>query len=382
MPEHSRTTLPLKINAGAATDIGRGRRHNEDNVLIRPDLHLYVLADGAGGHNAGNVASALATTSIANFIESSQPTPSQDYDIDEFGLPLAARRLAVAIQGANRDIIEIARTSNKRKGMGSTVVAALVSLYTAEIHVAHVGDSRCYRLRDGHLEQLSHDHSLLNDVLELKPDMDATALARLPRNVVTRALGMEDPVRVSVRTYKLVTGDRYLMCSDGLTDALADNEISEVLRLPKTPDELVRLFIDLANEKNEQDNIAAVVVVCEAAPAVPMLPRRRPPSAPMPKRRVKSDEVAIEAVSLDGPEIVLMASESDDEGEDGPQIHVVPVDSASDSLMEALDEFDGFVGSKAEERTSDRAPPKPTCVDCGVSLDPSVASCPNCGANR
>src|SRR5262245_19232796 len=106
MHETGRPVLPLKLVAAGATDIGRGRKHNEDTVLLRPDLHLYVLADGAGGHNAGNVASALATPSIANYFETSEPHYADRPDIDSYGLPTGARRLATAIQGANRDIIE------------------------------------------------------------------------------------------------------------------------------------------------------------------------------------------------------------------------------------------------------------------------------------
>src|SRR6185295_2804941 len=110
-----------------------------------------------------------------------------------------------------------ARASKEKEGMGTTIVAAVPAPRSGAIHVAHVGDSRCYRLRARHFEQLTEDHSLLNDVLESWPDVDDSALARLPRNVVTRALGMDEKLRVSIRSYEMVGGDRYLLCSDGLT---------------------------------------------------------------------------------------------------------------------------------------------------------------------
>ena len=268
MLEATRSNAVLKILAAGGTDIGRGRKHNEDSVLLRSDLQLYILADGAGGHNAGNVASALATTSIANYLEETANRDGARHDIDAFGLATDARRLAISIQRANRDIIEIANSSNKRRGMGTTVVAALVHAEMAALHLAYVGDSRCYRLRAGEFELLTFDHSLIHDVLELKPDMDDDALARLPRNVVTRALGMEEPVRVSVRTHHLLAGDRYLLCSDGLTDALEPEQICEVLLVPRAPDEIVGTLIELANTAGGMDNIAAVVIACEIGATV------------------------------------------------------------------------------------------------------------------
>ncbi|HEX7603813.1 MAG TPA: protein phosphatase 2C domain-containing protein, partial [Polyangiaceae bacterium] len=222
MADPTRSFLPLNITASGAADIGRARRHNEDAVLLRPDLDLYVLADGAGGHNAGNIASALATTAIANFFEGAGHGRGEEPDLDAFGLAIVARRLAAALQRANEDILEIARSSNKLHGMGTTAVAVSCIRSTGMLHHAHVGDSRLYRWRDGMLEQLTQDHSLLNDALELRPNIGDAALEKLPRNVVTRALGMEAQVRVSVKSHRMLAGDKYLLCSDGLTDTLDD----------------------------------------------------------------------------------------------------------------------------------------------------------------
>src|SRR5262249_16615430 len=129
--------FPLRLTAAGATDIGRRRKHNEDAVLLRPDLNLYLLADGAGGHNAGNLASALAVTSIANSCEAAVESagPHDKMEVDDFGLWVQARRLAVAVQKANRDIVEIAKTAKERKGMGSTIVAALFAPASAMLHL-------------------------------------------------------------------------------------------------------------------------------------------------------------------------------------------------------------------------------------------------------
>ncbi|MEO8800276.1 MAG: haloacid dehalogenase-like hydrolase [Polyangiaceae bacterium] len=331
----------LRMLSSGSTDIGRGRKHNEDTVLVRRDLELYVVADGAGGHNAGNVASALATTSIANAFETTADQMHDRPDIDNFGLYVDARRLASAIHKANKDIVELAKSSQRVRGMGTTVVAVVPSLSSGVIHVAHVGDSRCYRWRMGQLEALTHDHSLLNDVLERWPDVEDAAIAKLPRNVVTRALGMEETVRASVRTFELMDGDRYLLCSDGLTDTLEHETIAAMVGDKKTPEQIVKRLIDSANMAGAKDNLAALVLICElvpgaAHPGVRVRPARR--------RLATRSEEEIRAElerSRDesSPEIIII------EVEDSPT--VVPANSASDEWIDALDTL---VGHKKEDK--------------------------------
>ncbi|HEY1955053.1 MAG TPA: protein phosphatase 2C domain-containing protein [Polyangiaceae bacterium] len=334
MVDPTRLFLPLKVTAAGGTDIGKVRRHNEDAILLRPDLQLFILADGAGGHNAGNVASALATTAIANFFEATghaaRVGEAEEPDLDAFGLAIAARRLAAALQKANDDILDIAKTSNKLRGMGTTAVAVSCFERTGMIHVAHVGDSRCYRWRDGVLELLTHDHSLLNDALELRPNIDDAALAKLPQNVVTRALGMEPNVRISVRTFRMLAGDKYLLCSDGLSDFVDEDTMSDLLAVDRSPEELTRGLIGKALECEARDNIAALVVKCALAPnavAVPraMLTVRRPSSMPPPGGPSREDD----------PEIVIV---SEDET-DGPHVHVVPAENVDESTLELLEDF-------------------------------------------
>jgi len=234
----------LPVAAGA-TDIGQ-REHNEDHALLRPELGLFLLADGAGGHNAGNVASALATTTVANVFETSATTLGDRPEVDAFGLWTMARRLATAIQRANAEVIDVAKKTAKYQGMGTTLVGLAFSQDGDVAHVAQVGDSRCYRLRGGLLEALTVDHSLVVDVLETHPDIDDALLGKMPRHVVTRALGMEETVRVTMRSGRALAGDLYLLCSDGLSDSLDDGRIEEILGDARSPEEHVKALIDAA----------------------------------------------------------------------------------------------------------------------------------------
>jgi serine/threonine protein phosphatase PrpC len=344
------------VGAGG-TDIGQ-REHNEDHVLLRPELGLFLLADGAGGHNAGNVASALATTSVANRFESSATALADRPEVDDLGLFTVARRLAAAIRRANEEVIEVAKRTEKYHGMGTTIAALAFSADGDMVHVAHVGDSRCYRLRAGLLEALTVDHSLVVDVLETYPDTDDEVLRRVPRNVVTRALGMEETVRVSVRSLRVVVGDRYLLCSDGLTDALPDARIEEILRASRTPDEHVRALLGASLAAGAKDNVAAVVVSCRETQVKPMMrrPSVRPPDAP----------ASIRAAMASAPEIIIV----------GVETHVVPTESASASLLDALGRF----ARLRQPSLPDAAYPKPgRCFECGQPLEDGSGACPTCG---
>jgi PPM family protein phosphatase len=254
------SSFPVVFEVAGATDVGRKREENQDAILVRPELGLYLVADGAGGHKAGKVASALAATSIRNFFGSTDVASRGKPSLDAFGIRNGARRLAAAIQKANRDVVEISKSSEAHRGMGSTVVAISLDFGEPLIHIAHVGDSRCYRVRAGHIDQLTHDHSLMNDVLSLKPDMPEAALAKLPGKVVTRALGMESSVRVSVRTFEVARGDVYLLCSDGLHGEVADPAILDTLLADEDPNAAAAHLVAQANHAGGRDNIAAVVL--------------------------------------------------------------------------------------------------------------------------
>lgn len=221
---------------------------------------MWVVADGAGGHNAGEVAAALAARSISNYMGATVRKAWEKPVFDRFGIANGGRRLAAAVRKANKDVLEVAHNNNKYRNMVCTVVAAALSSRSCLIHVAHVGDSRCYRLRSCQLEQLTLDHSLLIEVLEREPDLDDAIVARMPRNVVTRALGMEEHVRVTFRSFPVLPGDRYLLCSDGLSGMVGQNVIESTLAEPFTPEEIVVRLIDLANDAGGKDNVSAIVI--------------------------------------------------------------------------------------------------------------------------
>ena len=351
------STRAIEPVGAGATDIGQ-RSHDEDHVLIRPELGLFLLADGAGGHNAGNVASALATTTVANVFETSATALADRPELDDLGLWTVARRLAAAIRRANAEIIEVAKKTAKYQGMGTTIVALAFSPEGDVVHVAHVGDSRCYRLRAGMVEAITVDHSLVVDVLEMYPDADDDLLARMPKHVVTRALGMEENVRVSARSLRTVPGDVYVLCSDGLSDVLDEWRIEEVLAEAGTPEQHVRALIDAALAAGAQDNVAVVVVSCRETDVAPKRrPSARPPVAIPP---------AMRGVMGSAPEIIIV----------GVETHVVPMESASATLLDALGRFSRL----RQPSVPEVGQPKPTrCADCGQPLERGATKCPTCG---
>lgn len=242
--------------------MGRVRDHNEDTYLLRPDLGIFLVADGMGGHQAGDVASAMVRLSIANFFEvTARALEFGDFTIPEDeGLPDGARRLAAAIRKANHDVFSASADNMGHYGMGSTIVAAYLPSGTDEMHVAHVGDSRCYRIRAGELEQLTSDHSLVNEALALDPAMSEEDLARLPTNIITRALGMDPEVDVDISTCRVQAGDTYLLCSDGLSGLISNAEILEALDLVEDASEVCDLLVALANDAGGLDNITALAL--------------------------------------------------------------------------------------------------------------------------
>jgi PPM family protein phosphatase len=309
--------LDLVLRAAALTDVGKHRSSNEDAVLARADLDLYVVCDGAGGHNSGEVASALAVRSLANYFGATIRRTHEQPEFDRFGIPGGARRLSAAILKANHDIYEIAKSAPQHKGMGTTVVATCFSPRSGLMHVGHAGDSRCYRLRGGHLELLTQDHSLLTDVLEQRPELDDTMLERLPKNIVTRALGIDPKLRVSLRSYAVVAGDRYLLCSDGLSGMLTAPEIAHALGAHAEPEAIARDLVGRANAAGGHDNIAALVIECTQGPEADSVPP--PPPGVLALMR--------EAESRSDPELLILGIE---------ELESLDADSASDDLLQAL----------------------------------------------
>jgi PPM family protein phosphatase len=258
-------TPSLSFSWAVTTDKGLRRTSNEDSHCERPEIGLFVVADGMGGHVAGEVASREAVDAIQAFIaDTASADKNRTWPFPfEPGLSLEANRLKAAFRLANRKIASAIADSNDLRGMATTATALLAS--SASACVAHVGDSRIYVLRKGALEQLTHDHSWVEEQVRAGT-MSASAARQHPwRNVVTRALsGGEDP-EVDVTEVSPQPGDRYLLCSDGLFSVVADQEISEILGDPsKSLQDISAALISAANAGGGPDNITALVVEVDA----------------------------------------------------------------------------------------------------------------------
>ncbi|HEX2096627.1 MAG TPA: Stp1/IreP family PP2C-type Ser/Thr phosphatase [Solirubrobacterales bacterium] len=234
------------------TDTGRQRSENEDSFYVRPPI--FVVADGMGGAQAGEVASKAAADAFDRDLPDAPPE----------------RVLRETIEAANREIHELARSDPSRAGMGTTITAAIVNAESEEVGIGHVGDSRAYRLRGGTLEQLTRDHSLVEEMRRKGQITDAQAEDHPQRSIITRALGPEPRVEVDVQTVPAAPGDVFLLCSDGLTTMVGEERIASVLGRAGSMKDAVRALVDAANEAGGRDNITALAFRLDDAAA----PRR------------------------------------------------------------------------------------------------------------
>ncbi|HLV20882.1 MAG TPA: Stp1/IreP family PP2C-type Ser/Thr phosphatase [Polyangiaceae bacterium] len=253
----------MRAIAAGISDVGLQRDHNEDSFAILNEQELFVVADGMGGHRAGDVASKLATEAIIDFFRA---TASDDvtwpFHFDA-RLSEEENRLLTGIRIANRQIVEQSSRSREHHGMGTTVVGALFSARKQRMYIGHVGDSRAYRVRHGQISQMTRDHSLVNDYLLAMPELTEEQRSELPKNVITRALGMQDHVTVDLQSDEVLPGDVYVLCSDGLSGMITDQEILQVVLSTDDLTEACRKLVRLANEHGGEDNITAVLVRIE-----------------------------------------------------------------------------------------------------------------------
>ena len=237
-----------------ATDRGRVRTNNEDSVALDESAALVVLADGMGGYNAGEVASGMATT----FVKSELGRWLTDASLS-VGDHEVRRAMDICVDNANRAIFNAANTHAQYAGMGTTLVMAW--LYDNRMCVAHVGDSRLYRLREGCLEQVTRDHSLLQEQLDSGMISPAQARAFHSRNLVTRAVGVEPGVEPEIQDVDVQVGDVFLLCSDGLSDMMEDGEIARTLReYGDDPAIAADRLVEMANDNGGRDNVSVIVV--------------------------------------------------------------------------------------------------------------------------
>jgi PPM family protein phosphatase len=240
------------------TDPGRARENNEDSVAHDPATRLGVLADGMGGYNAGEVASGMATAFIKSEMarwlsEAGKQANSKD----------VRRALEICVDNANRSVFNAASSNPQYSGMGTTLVVAV--FLDAKVLLGHIGDSRCYRLRNGEMVQITKDHSLLQEQIDAGLLTVEQAATSSHKNLVTRALGVEDAVLLELNEHPVESGDLYLMCSDGLSDMANDPEIAAILDSQTTLAEKADRLIALANELGGRDNISVLLMQAGAA---------------------------------------------------------------------------------------------------------------------
>lgn len=252
-------TLSSALEIVVRTDPGMVRGHNEDAVFANPNLGVAILADGMGGYNAGEVASGMATMLLSAELEEAFSL-RPPYEIDrESGLSFAHRCLLDKVAATNSAIFETAESQPQYSGMGTTLVTAL--FYDNQVTVAHIGDSRLYRMRGGSFCTITRDHSLLQEQIDNGLISLEEARFSQNKNLVLRALGVDHDVETEIHDYPVQTGDIYLLCSDGLNDMVEDEEIQITLqRLGDNLEQAATQLIQMANDNGGRDNVSVILV--------------------------------------------------------------------------------------------------------------------------
>lgn len=239
---------------------GMVRAHNEDSIFVDGEAGIAILADGMGGYRAGEVASGIAVTVVASGMLPELQSGRQLSKVDvQSGLTHGAQLLQQQIAAANKGIYEAAQARPECAGMGTTIVATVFC--GNRVAIGHIGDSRCYRLRGEKFEQLTHDHSLLQEQLDSGALTTEQAKSSLNKNLVTRALGIEAIVPADIAEYRMEANDIYLLCSDGLTDMVEPDAIHAIVDEKRSELAVaVADLVDLANQNGGRDNISVVLV--------------------------------------------------------------------------------------------------------------------------
>lgn len=234
------------------SDPGRARDNNEDSVAYDEAVQLGVLADGMGGYNAGEIASGMATAFIKSEMSRWLSEVGRQAKIKEI-----RRALEICVDNANKSIFNAANSNAQYSGMGTTLVVAV--FHGDKAILGHIGDSRCYRLRGGAFAQITKDHSLLQEQIDAGLLTVEQASTSSYKNLVTRALGVDDAVALDLNEFDVEPGDLYMMCSDGLSDMVDDNEIASILDGEQTMEQKADQLIAVANEHGGRDNISVLL---------------------------------------------------------------------------------------------------------------------------
>ena len=250
--------LAQVLETVSRSDPGMVRSHNEDAVHTNPGLGIAILADGMGGYNAGEVASGMVTTLLGSELEKAYRQPGSRL-LDQEGRPQTRALLETEIARANSAVYQAAQSQPQYAGMGTTLVMAV--FFDNLVTVAHIGDSRLYRLRGEDFRQITRDHSLLQEQIDsglLTPEQARTSQNK---NLVTRAVGVDPTVEPEIREYPTLPGDIYLFCSDGLNDMVEDDEIGMTLQMLSANLELAATqLVQMANDNGGRDNVSVILV--------------------------------------------------------------------------------------------------------------------------
>jgi serine/threonine protein phosphatase PrpC len=260
VPPSHRYLPGVQLRFGAATDTGLVRPRNEDRYIADPDLGLFAVVDGMGGHTGGELASATIAEAVTAFIRETAGDSDKTWPAGlDPHLSVLANRLQVAIRSANRTLATRAKTNSALDGSGATVAAALFG--QGEMAVSNVGDCRAYLLRDGELSQLTRDHSVVAEQVALGLIDSEAARTHPLRHVVTRAVSGQAGMPVDIVELKIKPGDRLILCSDGIHTLVSDEELMAIVSAGgRTPDEACRAAIEAANARGGSDNATTIVV--------------------------------------------------------------------------------------------------------------------------
>ncbi len=240
------------------TDPGLTRENNEDAVVFDAETQLCILADGMGGYNAGEIASGMAVAFIKSEMSRWLAQAGKNASTKE-----VRRAMEICVQNANYSIFNAANSNPQYNGMGTTLVVA--AFLGDRVMVGHIGDSRCYRLRGGDFQQITKDHSLLQEQIDAGLITPEQALTSSNKNLVTRALGVEDTVSLEVNEHKVEPGDIYLMCSDGLSDMVLDAPIGQIMRGEGELQLKAKQLVQAANDNGGRDNISVLLACANEA---------------------------------------------------------------------------------------------------------------------
>ena len=251
----------MKLTCAGMTDVGVARDHNEDDFYLSDGTEpLCIVADGMGGHRSGEVASAMAIRAIVDYYRETIPDESDDYDNQEANgeaTDLNQQRLSEALKTANRAVFEASENEEAYDGMGTTIVSGY---FTDDgVYMAHIGDSRAYRYRGDELKQMTPDHSLANEYVRMgilaKEDVEFFPY----KNVITRACGLAEQVEVDSSFLEVEPGDIFVFCTDGLTDMVSDDVITDILELHDDLEDACEELVDRANANGGNDNVTVIL---------------------------------------------------------------------------------------------------------------------------